>query len=97
MNNKRFLAMKGGVARSRKNRGSVPSDEAGIERYLRWILSRSLRHVRTKAALKRLGIIASDMVREPLLPLEDAERRKLEKAMLSAGLIEPASVLASAA
>jgi len=54
---------------------------------------RSLRHVRTKAALKRLGIIASDMVREPLLPLDNAECRKLEQAMHRAGLIEPKNVV----
>ncbi len=70
---------------------------APMSHYLYGTAPRSLRHVRTKAALKQLGIIASDMVREPLLPLDDAERCKLEKAMLSAGLIEPASVLASAA
>lgn len=70
---------------------------APMSHYLYGVPPRSLRHVRTKAALKRLGIIASDMVREPLLPLDDAERRKLEQAMLSAGLIEPAGNLARVA
>lgn len=70
---------------------------APMSHYLYGVPPRSLRHVRTKAALKRLGIIASDMVREPLLPLDDAERRKLEQAMRSAGLLEPASVFAPAA
>ena len=64
---------------------------APMSHYHYGVPPRSLRHVRTKAALKRLGIIASDMVREPLLPLDDAERRKLEQAMRSAGLIEAAS------
>lgn len=70
---------------------------APMSHYLYGVPPRSLRHVRTKAALKRLGIIASDMVREPLLPLDDAERQKLEQAMRSAGLLEPASVFAPAA
>ncbi|MDB5926161.1 MAG: dihydrodipicolinate synthetase [Betaproteobacteria bacterium] len=70
---------------------------APMSHYLYGVPPRSLRHVRTKAALKRLGIIASEMVREPLLPLDDAERRKLEQAMRSAGLLESTSILASAA
>lgn len=68
-----------------------------MSHYLYGVPPRSLRHIRTKAALKRLGIISSDMVREPLLPLDDAERLKLEQAMRSAGLLEPASVFAPAA
>lgn len=70
---------------------------APMSHYLYGVPPRSLRHVRTKAALKRLGIIASDMVREPLLPLDDAEQRKLEQAMRFAGLLGPASVFAPAA
>jgi dihydrodipicolinate synthase/N-acetylneuraminate lyase len=68
-----------------------------MSHYLYSVPPRSLRHVRTKAALKLLGIIASDMVREPLLPLDEAERRKLEQAMRSAGLLESVDALASAA
>lgn len=63
---------------------------APMSHYLYGVPPRSLRHVRTKAALKKLGIITCDMVREPLLPLEDAEHRKLEQAMRSAGLLESA-------
>jgi 4-hydroxy-tetrahydrodipicolinate synthase len=70
---------------------------APMSHHLYGVPPRSLRHVRTKAALKRLGIIASDMVREPLLPLDDAERRKLEQAMRSAGLLDAERVLAPAA
>ena len=70
---------------------------APMSHYLYGVPPRSLRHVRTKAALKRLGIIASDMVREPLLPLDDAERGKLERAMRSAGLLDPANILAPVA
>lgn len=70
---------------------------APMSHHLYSVPPRSLRHVRTKAALKRLGLIASDTVREPLLPLDEAERRKLELAMREAGLLEAASTLASAA
>ena len=70
---------------------------APLSHYLYGVPPRALRHVRTKAALKMLGIIASDMVREPLLPLDAGERRKLELAMQTAGLIGPGAPLASAA
>ena len=71
-------------------------DLAPMSHYLYGVPPRSLRHVRTKAALKIMGIIASEMVREPLLPLDDAERRKLERAMRTAGLLG-SNTLASAA
>lgn len=64
---------------------------APMSHYLYSVPPRSLRHVRTKAALKALGLIASDMVREPLLPLDEAERRKLDQAMRRAGLLETAA------
>ncbi len=67
---------------------------APMSHHLYGVAPRSLRHVRTKAALKKLGIIRCDMVREPLLPLDDAEHRKLEQAMRSAGLLESASAAA---
>jgi 4-hydroxy-tetrahydrodipicolinate synthase len=70
---------------------------APMSHYLYGVPPRSLRHVRTKAALKIMGIIASEMVREPLLPLDDAERRKLEHAMRSAGLLDSSRALAPAA
>ena len=70
---------------------------APMSHHLYGVPPRSLRHVRTKAALKKLGIIRSDMVREPLLPLDDNERRKLEHAMLTAGLLPRSEALASAA
>ena len=60
---------------------------APMSHYLYSVPPRSLRHVRTKAALKKLGIIACDMAREPLLPLDEAERHKLDQAMRTAGLI----------
>lgn len=72
-------------------------DLAPMSHYLYGVPPRSLRHVRTKAALKIMGLIPTEMVREPLLPLDDAERRKLEQAMRSAGLLESRGVLAPAA
>lgn len=45
------------------------------------------RHIRTKAALKMLGHIESDMVREPLLPLTPAERAQVAEAIAAAGLM----------
>ena len=59
---------------------------APMSHYLYSVPPRSLRHVRTKAALKKLGLIASDMVREPLVPLDAAERAKLDQAMRTASL-----------
>jgi 4-hydroxy-tetrahydrodipicolinate synthase len=49
----------------------------------------ALRHTRTKAALKMLGRIDHDMVREPLLPLDAAARETLRTAIAAAGLLEP--------
>ena len=58
-----------------------------MSHYLYALPPRSLRHIRTKAALKIMGIINSDMVREPLLPLDGIEKNKLNNAMLKAGLL----------
>jgi len=68
-----------------------------MSHYLYGVPPRALRHVRTKAALKKLGIIPCDMVREPLLPLDNAERQKLEQAMRTAGLLDSVEKLGAVA
>jgi dihydrodipicolinate synthase/N-acetylneuraminate lyase len=42
--------------------------------------------VRTKEALRMLGVIPSAKVRPPLLPIDDAERGRIEAALEVAGM-----------
>lgn len=69
---------------------------APMSHYLFGVHPRALRHVRTKAMLKLLGILDSDMVREPLLPLDEVERSKLTQAMQSAGMLGEKSAQSTA-
>lgn len=43
--------------------------------------------VRTKEALRMLGVIPSAAVRPPLLPVDDAERRRIREALVAAGMV----------
>lgn len=47
----------------------------------------ALRHTRTKAALKMLGRIEHDMVRSPLLPLGEAAKSDIRRALIEGGLL----------
>jgi 4-hydroxy-tetrahydrodipicolinate synthase len=78
-----FEAMK----RDDFNEGRRLCEELGpIAHFLYGRAPRSLRHVRSKAALKEFGIIPSAMVREPLLPLDKQEKDLLLKVLESSGL-----------
>jgi 4-hydroxy-tetrahydrodipicolinate synthase len=46
--------------------------------------------VRLKEALVMLGVLERATVREPLLPIDDDERRRLRQALSTAGLLDPA-------
>jgi 4-hydroxy-tetrahydrodipicolinate synthase len=47
----------------------------------------ALRHTRTKAALKMLGLIEHDMVRSPLLPLGEAAKQDIRAALIETGML----------
>lgn len=67
------------------------SEELGpIAHFLYGRAPRSLRHVRSKAALKEFGVIPCDMVREPLLPLDKTEKDLLVSLLERTGLKEKA-------
>jgi 4-hydroxy-tetrahydrodipicolinate synthase len=51
---------------------------------------------RAKAALVMQGILARETVRPPLLPITDAERRRIHEAMVFAGELEPGAGVAHA-
>jgi 4-hydroxy-tetrahydrodipicolinate synthase len=63
-----------------------------MSHHLYAVAPRALRHVRSKAALKELGLIKTEMVREPQLPLDEKERAMLMQVMQRAGLIAPPKV-----